>query len=146
MADADPLRELLNVQKRMNQLCESAMARTDFETQAGFDTWTPVSDVHETPEAWVLSLELPGLAQENIDLRLDGEELIVEGEREMEHNGEEEQFHRVESSYGKFSRRFALPSTVDRGSVQATYRNGLLVIKLARKSDQRRRSMRVAIR
>ena len=146
MADTDPLRELLKVQKRMNQLCESAMARTDFEAQAGFDTWMPIADVYETPEAWVLCVELPGLEQDGIDVRLDGDELIVEGERDMERSAEGEQFHRVESSYGKFSRRFPLPSIVERGRVQASYRDGLLLVKLPRKDGHRPRSMRVAIR
>lgn len=143
--ESDPLRELLRVQQRVNDLCEKAMARMDFATQAGFDAWSPVSDVYETSEALVFCLELPGLTQDQIDLRLDGDELVVEGERRMDREQEGEQFHRVERSYGRFSRRFNLPSAVDRESVQASYRDGLLVIRLSRKDVGDRGPVRVPI-
>lgn len=128
--DRDPLRELLSVQKRMNDLFESALARTNFETNEGLDTWTPVADVFQTRDALILCLELPGLEQEAIELRIDGDELVVEGERTMDREHSEEQYHRVERSYGHFSRRFHLASTVDRDAVQASYRNGMLRIVL----------------
>jgi len=121
-AQRDPLKELLAVQKRMNQLFESALAKTDFDAQEGVDGWTPVSDVYTTSASMVICLELPGLTQEQIDLRLTGDDLIVAGEREMARGGHGEQYHRVERSYGKFCRRFRLPSAVDRGSVDASYR------------------------
>ena len=144
-AGGDPLKDLMNVQKRMNQLFESALARTEFETQEGVDSWTPISDAYQSTDALVLCLELPGLQQDQIDLRLDGDELVVEGERLMDRD-RSEHFHRVERSYGKFCRRFHLPSTVDREAVQATYRHGLLRITLPRKDNVGPKTVRVAIR
>jgi len=141
----DPLKELMTVQKRMNQLFESALARTDFGTQDEFDTWTPVCDAYETPEAVVLCLELPGLRQEMIDLRLEGDELVVSGERKMDQGAPGEHFHRVERSYGKFSRRFRVPSTVERGSVRASYRDGVLRVTLPNGEPRRDDSVRVTI-
>ena len=142
---SDPLNELLTVQKRMNQLFESALARTDFDTQKGVDTWTPVCDVYEAAGSFTLCLELPGLEQERIDVRLDGDDLVVSGEREIDREGSAEQFHRVECSYGKFSRRFRLPSTVARDAVEATYRNGLLRIALPNSGHRPTDSIRVSI-
>jgi len=144
-ADWSPLSELLNVQKRMNQLFESALARSDFEDQEGLGLWTPVCDAYETAEELVVCLELPGLVREQIDVRLDGDELIVEGSREMgrEHDGE--QFHRVERSYGKFSRRLRLPSTVDRSTVSATYRNGVLRVALPTRGGETRGPISVSV-
>jgi HSP20 family protein len=142
----DPMRELMTVQKRMNKLFESALARTDFETQHEVDSWTPVADVYETAEALVLSLELPGFELKQIDLRLDADDLVVEGEQTMERERPGDRFHRVERSYGRFSRRFHLPSAVDREAIDATYRNGVLRVTLPHKGHRPSRAVRVSIR
>lgn len=130
-ADQDPLKELAAVQKRMNQLFESAMARTNFETSEGFESWRPTCDVYETADSLVLAVELPGLQRDDIDVRIDGDELVVDGQRRMEHDGSGEHHHRVEREIGAFSRRFRLPSTADRDQIEATYRDGLLTVTIA---------------
>jgi HSP20 family protein len=142
----DPLKELTAVQKRMNRLFESALGMADFETQEEPDSWTPVCDVYETADALVVSLELPGLEQSHIDVRVDGDDLVVSGEREIEREQAGEQFHRVERPYGKFSRRFHLPSTVNREAIGASFRDGLLRVTLPNQPDKQRRPIRVAIR
>ena len=143
--DWDPLKELLAVQKRMNDLFESALARTIFETTDGFDSWTPLGDVYETPEALVICLELPGLPLERIDLRIDGDELVVEGEREVEREQAGERHHRMERSYGRFSRRFNLPSNVDRDAIEASYRDGTLQVRLPNRGREQPKPVKVAI-
>jgi HSP20 family protein len=144
-ADWSPLSELLNVQKRMNQLFESALARSDFEDHEGIGRWTPVCDAYEAADELVVCVELPGLERSQIDVRLDGDELIVEGSREMDREREGEQFHRVERSYGKFSRRLRLPSTVDRSAVSATLRDGVLRIVLPTRGGEARGPINVAV-
>ena len=141
----DPMKELAKVQERMNSLFETAMARTDFDTGGGLGAWVPTADVYETDSSLVFCLELPGLSLEDIELRLEGDELIVEGERRI--LGERgEQFHRVERSYGKFARRFAIPSAVERDSVEAKYDNGVLIVTLARKTGAQPGPIKVEIR
>ena len=130
----DPLKQLAAVQKRMNQLFESALARTNFETSDGIDSWSPTCDVYERPDSLVMSIELPGLSRDQIDVRVDGDELVVEGERRMGRERNDEHYHRVEREFGKFSRRFRLPSTADRGQIEATYRDGLLEVVIANRS------------
>ena len=142
----DPLKELQAVQKRMNNLFESALARTNFETAEGFDSWTPLCDVIHTDHAVMFCLELPGLEQSDIDLRLDGDELIVEGERKMEREQTGEHYLRVERSYGNFTRRFRVPSTVDRSGVVAKFKNGLLEISLPISSSPETGPVKVTIR
>ncbi len=139
----DPLKELASVQSRMNKLFESALARTKFDDEGGVGAWTPVSDVYETPDHLVFCLELAGLDQSDIDVRVDGDELVVQGERRMdrEQSGE---FHRVERSYGKFCRRFPIPSTADRQTVEAVYRHGVLHVSLLKKGGSA--AIRVAVR
>jgi HSP20 family protein len=141
----EPLRELQHVQKRMNDLFESTLARSNFETQDGFNSWTPVCDAYATSGALVLCLELPGLEQQNIDLRVEGDELVVEGERMMEREQEGEHFHRVERSYGRFSRRFHLPLSVNREAVQASYNNGVLRVELPGKGSAKQEPIKVDI-
>ncbi len=141
----DPLKDLVQVQQRMNNMFESALARTDFDTAAGLDSWAPVADVHEAQERLHLCLELPGFEQSEIDLKVDGDHLIVEGERHMDADANRGQFHRVERAYGKFSRRFPLPSRFDRDCIQATYRNGVLEISLPARDSLGPESFRIDI-
>lgn len=145
-SDWDPLKELVGVQQRMNKLFESALARTNFDDEGDLGAWTPLADVFESEGSFVFCLEVPGLALEDIDLRMEGDELIVQGERRMEKDLGGEQFHRVERAYGKFQRRFHLPSNVDRASATATYRNGVLEIALAKTDAGGSQSIRLPIR
>jgi len=134
-ADWDPLKELATIQKKMNRLFETALVRTEFDdgAKAGVDAWTPQCDVFESDSALEIQLELPGLTQTQIDVRIDGDDLLVRGERTMERARAGERFHRVERSYGRFSRRIHLPSTVDREGVDASYRLGVLVVRLPKR-------------
>lgn len=141
----DPLKELTTVRERMNKMFEAALARTNFDADGGVGAWVPVADVYESPEELTLYLELPGLDQQDIDLRLEGDDLLVQGERRMDREESGEQFHRVERSYGKFSRKFPLASTVDRDSVQAVYRDGVLKVVLQKKGSTGPGPVRVTI-
>lgn len=142
----DPLRELVGVQDRMNKLFESALARTNFDADGGVGSWMPVADVFETPEQYVVSVELPGLVQEDIDVRVEGSELVVQGERRREKDVPGIQYHRVERSEGKFVRKFALPSRVDRDGVQAEYRDGVLRVSVPKREGPESRPIRVSVR
>lgn len=143
----DPLKELRAVHQRMNKLFESALGTADFDANEEPDSWTPVCDVYQTADALVLSLEVPGLEQNEIDVRVDADDLVVSGERKIEREQPGEQFHRVERPYGKFLRRFHLPSTVNREAIEASYRDGLLCITLPSRPDkQPARPIRVTIR
>jgi len=141
----DPFRELEGVHKRMNELFERALARSDFDAPGSVGSWVPEADVYETPDALVVELELPGLDHDAIELRVDDDELIVEGERKMQRGSGEERFHRVERRYGRFARRFRLPSTVDRESVEARFRNGVLTVSLGRRQQEQPKPIKVPI-
>jgi HSP20 family protein len=141
----DPLKELVGVQQRMNKLFESALARSNFDAEGGVGAWTPVADAYEAPERMILHVELPGLEQTDIDVRVEQGELIVQGERRMDRDPATE-FHRVERSYGKFLRRFPLPPTIDRESVDARYRDGVLTVILTKQDRDRSGAIRVAVR
>jgi HSP20 family protein len=143
--DRNPFAELRSVQKRLNQLFEGALARSNFEAPDGFDSWTPVCDAYETAQALVLCLELPGLGPDDIDLKLEGDELAVRGERRTEPGQSGERYHRVERSFGKFERSFPLPPAVDRGAVRASYRDGVLRVELPTTGRKQPAGVRVEI-
>jgi len=143
----DALKELKKVQARMNNLFENALARTNFDADGGVGAWVPVADVHEAEDRLTVSLELPGIDRDDIEIGVVGDDLVVEGERRMgRETAEGEQFHRVERSYGPFSRRFALASTLDRESVDATYKDGVLTVTILKKSGKHPGPIRVSIR
>jgi HSP20 family protein len=144
--DLDPLKELAGVQHRMNRLFESAMARTDFEAEGGFGAWSPISDLVETDQALLFWLEVPGLDQNDLDVRIEGDELLVAGELKPDREDSGEQFHRIERSSGRFSRKFPLPQDVDRESIDAKYRGGVLRITVAKRSHERAGPIRVPVR
>jgi HSP20 family protein len=83
--------------------------------------------------------------QGDIDVKIDRDDLVVEGARTMQRESDGERFHRVERSYGKFSRRFRLPSAVDRGGIQAVLRDGLLSVTLPKRADAGPVSLKVSI-
>lgn len=144
-SDREPYLELRSVQKRLNQLFEGALARSDFEARGGFDSWAPVCDAYESSGALVLCLELPGLEPGDIDLNLERDELVVRGQRRIEGGQPGERHHRVERSFGKFQRRFRLPSTVDRGAIRASYRHGVLRVELPTRGRREPERLTVAI-
>ena len=141
----DPLQELSAVQKRMNRLFETALARTEIEADGGIGPWVPVADVRETEDAFVVSVELPGLDPDRIRVRVDGEDLVIEGERPMERERPGVRFHRVERAYGRFARRFRLPGTARRDSVEAHHRDGVLRVVLAKRASEGPDSFTVSI-
>lgn len=99
------------------------------------DAWIPAVDVQETDKLFVFTAELPGLGKDDIEITLEENLLTLSGARELEEQDEGETYHRIERSYGKFSRSFTLPSQVDNTQVAATFKDGLLTIEVP-KSEQ----------
>lgn len=92
--------------------------------------WIPSVDVSETGKEVIVKAEVPGMDPKDIDISIHDGLLAIHGERKMEHEDKDENFCRVERSYGSFSRAIRLPSEVDSEKVEATYKNGVLKIHL----------------
>src|SRR5437588_584731 len=92
-----------------------------------------------------LNLEIPGINQEDVDIRLENNTLTVRGERKFEKEEKEENFHRIERRYGSFARSFTLPNTLDPDSVQASYENGVLRIELAKRAEAKPKQIKVNV-
>jgi HSP20 family protein len=128
----DPLRDLLNLQEKMNRLFEDSLAATRTDPSVPPSAWTPAADVYETGEGFVLLMDLPGLHPDDVEIHVDGDRLVVRGERRPSDKTRPESFHRVERSYGVFTRVFQLTQEVDPDRVSAHFRDGLLRLELPR--------------
>src|SRR6185503_8063236 len=128
----DPLRDLLSLQEKMNRLFEDSLAATRTDPGVPASAWTPAADAYETPEGFVVLMDLPGLSADEVEIHVDGERLIVHGERRPDDKTRPESFHRVERSYGVFTRIFQLTDEVDPDKVTANFRDGLLRLELPR--------------
>ncbi len=139
----DPFRELSTLQDRMNRLFQDfAPGREDELMTTGF---VPPVDVYEDEHAITLKLEVPGVEQKDIDVRLENSTLTIRGERKFEKEEKEENFHRIERRYGSFARSFSLPNTVDAEQASAEFENGVLKIRLAKKAEAKRKQIKVNI-
>jgi HSP20 family protein len=142
----DPFRDLIAIQERMNRLFETALSGPDFEGgSSGIGGWSPAADLVETDGELVVSCELPGLERETIDIHLSGNVLTIRGERKVGRESEADQYHRIERSYGPFSRSFNLPTGVDAEKISASFRDGVLTITLAKKAESVPRKITVRV-
>jgi HSP20 family protein len=141
----DPFRDLAQMQDRINKIFGEAYRRSDDEVLKGGD-WTPAVDIFENPNhEIVLRAELPGLKREEIDIRVENHTLTLSGERKQEKDVKKESYHRVERSYGGFSRSFSLPNTVDTEKVSASFTDGVLTVTLPTREEAKPRQIQVQV-
>lgn len=137
----EPFRELVNFQNQMNRIFQDYGRGSDELLTSG--TFVPPVDIYEDEHSINLKLEIPGIEEKDLDIKLENNTLTVRGERKFEKEEKEENFHRIERRYGAFARSFTLPNTVDPDSVQASYENGILKITLAKRAEAKPKQIKV---
>ena len=140
----DPFREFSTLQDRMNRLFRDNFTegRDEALTTAGF---APAVDVYEDEHNVTLKIEVPGIEEKDIDVRIENNVLTVHGERKFEKEEKEENYRRIERQYGSFTRSFTLPNTVDAEKVNANYEKGVLKITLAKKAEAKPKQIKVNV-
>jgi HSP20 family protein len=141
----EPFREFTTLQDRLNRLFRDTYApegREDALTSAGF---APPVDIYEDEHNITLKIEVPGIDEKDIDVRIENNTLTVHGERKFEKEEKEENYRRVERQYGSFTRTFTLPTTVDANQVQANYDKGVLKINLAKKAEAKPKQIKINV-
>jgi HSP20 family protein len=108
-------------------------------------SFAPAVDIYEDNSKVTLKLEVPGIEEKDLDVRVENNTLTVKGERKFEKEEKEENFHRIERRYGTFYRAFTLPSTVDAEHINAAYNNGVLRIELSKKPEARPKQIKVNV-
>lgn len=140
-----PLADVAVLQNRLNSIF-SDFARPEGETESlSMGSFVPPVDIYEDNAQLVLKLEVPGVKEENLDVRVENQTLTIRGERKFEKEEKEENFHRIERRYGTFTRSFTLPQTVDTNSIKASYEHGVLAIHLAKKEAAKPKQVKVEI-
>ena len=138
----DPFRGMGDIQTEINRLFDDIVGRPGTMT-AGERMWLPTVDVHETKDDIVLSFDIPGVSEKDVQLTITGDLLTVKGERRFERESTENTYHRAERVYGKFERSVQLPTTVQTDKVKATYREGVLEVKLAKAEEVKPRQIKI---
>jgi len=118
-----------NVKQEMDRLFDR-LASTKWDDFPALGEWSPSMDISETKESLVVKMEVPGMDQKDIRISLQENLLTITGEKRQEKEEKEERYHRVERSYGAFTRGVRLPVGVDGSKVMATFKNGLLTVTL----------------
>jgi len=140
----DPFRELTAMQDRMARLFGDVYLRDE---DTGFrGTWTPAVDIFETEaHDLVLKAELPGMTREDIEVVVENSTLVLKGTKKFNADVKDENYRRIERTYGTFHRSFTLPNTVDASKVSADYKNGVLTVKLPFREEAKPRTINVEV-
>ena len=140
----DPFRELYALQNRMNRLFEEQRGG-GLEESLTTTAFAPPVDIYEDEHSVQLKLEVPGIEEKDLDVKIENNTLTVSGERKFEKEEKEENFRRVERRYGSFTRSFTLPNTVNTEDINASYDNGVLNIRLAKRAEAKPKQIKVSV-
>jgi len=139
----DPFREFTTLQDRMNRLFRDSFG--DQEQSLATSSFAPPVDVYEDEHNISLKIEVPGIDEKDIDVRIENNTLTVHGERKFEKEEKEENFRRVERQYVSFTRSLTLPTTGDPEKVSAHYDKGILKISLAKKAEAKPKQIKINV-
>ncbi len=139
----DPFRDLSTLQERVSRLFEGRLG--PFRGEEALSTWAPPVDIYETEHEIVLKADLPEVKLEDVDIQVENNTLTVKGERHFEKEVKEDNYHRVERSYGSFARSFSLPSTVDADKIRAEYQDGVLRITMPKREEAKPKQIKVSV-
>jgi len=116
------------------------------EEEYALSSWVPSTDIAEHDDAYVVKVELPGVAKDDVRITLDSNILTIRGEKKQESATKRENFHRVERSYGAFQRSFTLPTTVKSDRIDATYKDGILTVSLPKAEEAKPKQIEVKVK
>lgn len=140
----DPVREIAAYQERMSRALEGLYAQPQEELAPG--PWVPAVDIYTNDKReLVLKAELSDVNQEDIELTIEDNTLTLRGERKFDTDVTKDEFHRIERSFGSFTRTFVLPPTVDAGKVSAQYKGGVLKVLLPLREEAKPRQIKVQV-
>ncbi len=139
----DPFREMITLRDRMNRLFEDSFSGQEKDTDLIGSTWAPSVDIYENGNELILTAELPGMKEDDIEIKVEDNTLTLSGERKMEKDTKEENYHRIERAYGSFRRSFSLPHYIDQESIQAEHDSGVLKIKMNKKPESKPKNIKI---
>ncbi len=143
IARLEHFRGISTLQDQFNRLFNESLR--NHSEESALTTWAPAVDIYETPNELVVKADLPDVNEKDIDVRVENNLLTIRGERKFEKSVSEENFLRVERTYGSFSRSFSLPNTLNAEAIAADYKNGVLTITLPKREETKPRQVKVTV-
>ncbi|MCJ7503517.1 MAG: Hsp20/alpha crystallin family protein [Acidobacteriia bacterium] len=142
-----PFRDLLATEREFDRLFREAFSPPFGQREGELSTraWAPAVDIFETENSIVLKAELPGVDPKDVEVRVEDNTLYLKGERKFENETKEENYHRIERSYGSFARSFALPNSMDAEKVAAEYQDGLLTLTLPKREEAKPKTIKINV-
>lgn len=138
----DPFRELRSLHNEMNRLFTGNLeGQSAGEFARG--AWSPSVDIYEDKDRLIVEAELPGMNRDDFELTVENNVLTLRGERKFEKKTEGDNYHRVERSYGSFTRQFTLPQTVTSEGATADFENGVLRVALPKREETKARKIEI---
>ena len=141
----EPFRDLVTTPDNFNRLFNETFRRFFGEDEAVARTWAPAVDIYETDQNLVLKAELPGFDPKDVEVRVEDGMLYLKGERKFESEAKRENYHRIERSYGAFSRTFPLPNSVNVDNVTAEYKNGVLTLTMPKREEAKPKAIKIEV-
>src|ERR1017187_1899965 len=138
----EPLRDAMSANRDFDRLFRAAFSP---ESEVSTRTWAPPVDIFENGDNLVLKAELPGVNPDDVEIRVENNTLYLKGERKFEKEVEEQSYHRVERSYGTFTRTFSLPNSIDADKVAANYKDGVLTLTMPKKEEAKPKTIKINV-
>ena len=138
----DPFRGLTSLQDQVNRLFDQSFTRTG---ESDLATWAPAVDIYETEGELVVKADLPDVPEKDIDVRVENNTLTIRGERKFEKSVNEENYLRVERTYGSFTRSFSLPNTINAEGIRAEYHNGVLTVHMPKREESKPKQIKIGV-
>lgn len=139
----EPFRGVGSLQEQINRVFDDVVGRTTDES--AMSTWVPAVDIYETEHELVVKADLPDVDPKDLDIRVENNLLTIHGERKFEKKVSEENYLRVERSYGTFSRSFSLSNTVNPEAIKADYQNGVLTLSIPKREEAKPKQIKVNV-
>jgi HSP20 family protein len=143
MRTLTPFRGVSTLQDQINRLFSDAFERT--EGESNLTTWAPAVDINESEHELVVKADLPGIDPKDLDIRVENNVLSIRGERKFEKKVDQDNYLRVERTYGAFSRSFSLANTVNPEGIKADYQNGVLTLVIPKREEAKPKQIKVNV-
>ena len=138
-----PFRGAMTLQEQINRVFGDVVRRADEESN--LTPWAPAVDIYETEHELVVQADLPDVNPQDLDIRVENNILTIRGERKFENKVNEENYLRVERSYGSFSRTFSLANSVNSEAIKADYQNGVLTLSIPKREEAKPKQIKVNV-
>ncbi len=141
-----PYGDLVRLGDRINRLFENDFLGEGLLGTDGFSDWNPTTDIYETKDSYVFKIEVPGMKKDDIEIDFKENVLTISGEKKEDKEVKKENYHRVESFSGSFSRSFTIPKNIDPKKIEASMKEGVLELKIGKAEEVKSKKIPISIK